>query len=159
MRFLILLVIISLPLAARSQQVYDFQLETPEGKLVKYAEVKGSSLTVIDFWATWCKPCVNSIPKLVELASSYKPEEVSFLAISIDSPRNLSKIRPFAESAGITYPVLLDTDQEVMKEFNIMVIPTLILVNRDNEIVMVHEGFSPGDELMLKGEIDKLMHE
>ena len=111
MRFVYLIIILSfLPPRLTAQKIYDFQLETPIGKTTSYHENKGEVLTVIDFWATWCKPCVNSIPKLVALSQNYNPEVVSFIGISIDSPRNLSKVKPFADAVGISYPVLLNTN-------------------------------------------------
>jgi hypothetical protein len=57
----------------------------------------------------------------------------------------------------MTYPILLDTDQELMREFNLAVIPTLLLVNSDDEVVFGHEGFTPGDEVKLKSEIEELL--
>ena len=160
MRYVYLYIIIGALLpTTEAQTVYDFQLETTGGKTISYNEIKGQNVTVIDFWATWCKPCVNSIPKLVELAKQYNPEVVSFIGVSIDSPRNLSKVKPFTETVGITYPVLLDTDQQLMKDLNVTAIPTLIIANSDSEIVFVHEGFAPGDEVLLKEELDQIIHE
>jgi len=146
-------------LSVKGQTIYDFRLENTEGKTVSYFELKGKELTVIDFWATWCKPCVNSLPKIAGLASTYDPESVSFIGISIDSPRNLSKVRPFAETMGIMYPVLLDTEQQLMQELNITVIPTLVITNAENEVVFIHEGFAAGDEVLLKKEIDHFLDE
>jgi thiol-disulfide isomerase/thioredoxin len=114
---------------------------------------------VIDFWATWCKPCVNSIPKLVELYDSYDKEEVAFIGISIDSPRNLAKVKPFMQSMGVNYPVLLDMNQEVMRDMNLTSVPALLIVNADDEIVSFHEGFAPGDEDKIKKEIDAFVYE
>lgn len=160
MRFVYLIFILSLfSFDTEAQSIYNFQIKTPEGKITSYDEIKGQILTVIDFWATWCKPCVNSIPQLAELSQSYKPEIVSFIGISIDSPRNLSKVKPFASAVGITYPVLLDTDQQVMQDLNVTVIPTLLIANNKDEIVYVHEGFAPGDEVLVKEEIERILHE
>lgn len=154
MKLIVLGLLVCFHISIYGQSVYNFQLETPEGKITRYSDIKGSKLSVIDFWATWCKPCINSIPKLVELSNKYSSDEVAFIAISIDGPRNLSKVRPYANSVGITYPVLLDTNQELMKELNVTVIPTLIIVNEEDEIIVFHEGFAPGDEKQLKEEID-----
>ncbi|MBA7514650.1 Thiol-disulfide oxidoreductase ResA [subsurface metagenome] len=82
MRYIILYLIgLTLISDLKAQKVYDFQLETPDGQLKTYTELRGSKITVIDFWATWCKPCVNSIPKLVELSETYPEEEVVFIGI------------------------------------------------------------------------------
>ena len=160
MRYYILLLSVSfLFTLGNAQKVYDFQLENTEGQVVKYSEISGEKLTVIDFWATWCKPCVNSIPKLVELSDAYSDKGVKFIGISIDSPRNVSKIKPFTKSVGINYPVLLDLDQEVLRDLNVAVIPTLLVIDENNDVVYIHEGFAPGDESEIKNEIDHLLDE
>lgn len=160
MRFNILILVYIVTLSGlNAQSVYDFQLKTPEGVLTKYSDVKGENLTIIDFWATWCKPCVNSIPELVKISDAYYDKGVQFIGLSIDSPRNLSKIRPFTESVGIKYPVLLDLDQDVLRDFNVSVIPTLVIVDKNDEIVYLHEGFAPGDQSEIIKEIDRLLNE
>ena len=95
--------------------VQDFTLNDTENEPVSYSDLKGDKLTVIDFWATWCQPCVSSIPKLVEIRSDYMDKGVAFIGISVDSPRNLSKVKPFSHSLGIDYPVLLDLLVEPFK--------------------------------------------
>jgi thiol-disulfide isomerase/thioredoxin len=160
MRFVYLFIISTCcAFSVKAQTIYDFRLENTEGKKVSYTEIQGKNVTVIDFWATWCKPCINSIPKLVELSRSYNPEEVSFIGISIDSPRNLSKVKPFTETVGIGYPVLMDTDQQLMQDLNVTVIPTLLIADAEGEIVYMHEGFAPGDEVLIKEEIDRIINE
>jgi cytochrome c biogenesis protein CcmG/thiol:disulfide interchange protein DsbE len=136
-------------------KVYDFSLKDTENQTVRLSEISGKSLTVIDFWATWCQPCIRSIPRLVDLSEVYKDQGVAFIGISVDSPRNLSKVKPFARSMGIRYPVLLDSSGELMGELNVTAVPTLLLIDRDNRILYVHEGFSAGDEVAIREEIDK----
>lgn len=160
MRYFILFLLIGmLSIESKAQEIYPFELENTNGELVSYEEIKGNKVTIIDFWATWCKPCVNSIPKLVGIYESFDSEEVAFIGISIDSPRNLAKVKPFVESKGVTYPILLDMNQELMREYNVTSIPTLLIVNADNEIVSIHEGFAPGDEDKLVEEINALLYE
>ena len=89
----------------------------------------------------------------------YEVITVAFIGISIDSPRNLSKVLPFVQSVGINYPVLLDTNQELMRELNVSVIPTLLLVSASGQILMVHEGFAPGDAQVIHDAIEHYRHE
>ncbi|MBN1597370.1 MAG: TlpA family protein disulfide reductase [Bacteroidales bacterium] len=154
--FIFILIIIH-SLFANAQKVYDFQLKNPNGKTERFSDYTGEKFTVIDFWATWCKPCVNSIPKLVELSEKYDKEEVAFIGISVDSPRNISKVKPFTKSVGINYPILLDTKQEIMGELNVVAVPTLLIINSNKEIVYIHEGFAPGDEDVIEQEIKQLL--
>ena len=151
---LIMLLLFSLPVYPQGK-VYDFSLKNTENKTVSLSQISGKSLTVVDFWATWCQPCIRSMPRLVDLSEAYKDKGVSFIGISVDSPRNLSKVKPFARSMGIRYPILLDSSGELMGELNVTAVPTLFIINSDYKILYIHEGFNAGDELAIREEIDK----
>lgn len=138
-------------------QLPEIYLETTENEEVLISELQGSELTVVDFWATWCKPCLIAIPELVKIYGEFSDSGVSFIGINIDSPRNKAKIRPFAEARGITYPVLMDTDQEMMHEMNVVQVPTLIIFDKNGKQVFVHEGFNPGDQELLREKILELL--
>lgn len=154
--FILVLMLVLLALPADGQgRVYDFSLKDTENKTIHLSEISGKSLTVIDFWATWCQPCIRSLPRLVELSETYKDRGVAFVGISVDSPRNLSKVKPFARSMGISYPVLLDANGELMGELNVTAIPTLMIIDSDYQVLYMHEGFSAGDELAIQEEIDR----
>lgn len=151
---LCLLILITLPVYTQGK-VYDFSLKDTENKMVRLSQISGQSLTVVDFWATWCQPCIRSMPKLVELSNNYKDRGVSFIGISVDSPRNLSKVKPFARSMGIQYPILLDSNGELMGELNVTAVPTLLIIDSEYRVLYTHEGFHAGDENTIKEEIDK----
>ena len=137
--------------------VQDFTLNDTENEPVSYSDLKGDKLTVIDFWATWCQPCVSSIPKLVEIRTDYKDKGVAFIGVSVDSPRNISKVKPFSRSLGIDYPVLLDSNSEVMGDLNVTAVPTLMIVDSDDKILYMHEGYHAGDERIIREEIEKYL--
>lgn len=153
------LVFLSISIYANAQTVDNFLLNTPDGQAKHYNDLKGSKVTVIDFWATWCRPCVNSIPKLVKLSEEFAKDSVKFIGISLDSPRNLSKIKPFSESIGISYPVLVDLNQEVSRDLNVTVVPTVLIVGPDDKVRYTHEGYAPGEESEIKNEINSLLNE
>ena len=153
---LVLLLSVNPLLAAK---LHDFILKDLDNKRTAFSDIKGEKLTVIDFWATWCKPCSREIPKLVDLYTKFKDEGVQFIGINVDSPRNLPKVRPFANSLGINYPVLLDSNSELIAQLQITAMPTVLIVNSDNEIVYLHRGYRPGDEDILEEEIGKFLTE
>ncbi len=129
-----------------SQQVDDFSLESVDNELLSLDEIKGEHLTVIDFWATWCKPCTKAMPKLNDLYTKYQDQGVSMIGISCDGPRSISKVGLVSSSLGIDYHILKDIDCDVMKTYQFQAFPTLIILDENNEIVWVHEGFLAGDE-------------
>lgn len=153
----ILLVIIHFN--AFSQKVSDFRLpDVHSNDIVNFNSLKGSKLTVIDFWATWCKPCVTAIPKIEAIYEMYKDSGVQVIGVNVDSPRNLSKILPFSESQGITYSILLDSEQVIMRDLNVTSFPTLLIVDSNNQVVYTHEGYQPGDEIEIKNQLRSLLN-
>ena len=153
-----ILAVLLLPLmlgAEAADTIPDFRLQNLDRQKVSLHDLMGENLTVIDFWATWCGPCIRSIPALVDLSEEYEDQGVRFVGVNVDSPRNLSKVKPFARSLGVTYPVLLDPASELMAALNVTAMPTLLLVNADREVVMVHEGYRPGDEEIVRDEIER----
>ncbi len=154
--FLVLFLALS-SLPAIAGTIPDFRLKDLENKSTTYSELKGEKLTVIDFWATWCKPCRSSIPGLVSLYKKYRSKGVQFIGINADGIRNLSKVKPFARSAGMNYPVLLDLNGEVMAELQVSALPTLLISNSSDEIVFFHQGYRPGDEKVIEQEISRAL--
>jgi len=142
---------------AHSQNFLYTTLTDMEGNTLSLDEAKGEKLTVLDFWATWCKPCVKSIPEMVKISHDFSDKGVKFIGVNEDSPRNQNKVRPFANSLGIDYQVVLDEDQEIMTELVVSVLPTFIVMNGEGKIIYTHEGFLPGDEELIRQKIEELL--
>ena len=104
-------------------QLPSIYLENTDNQNVLISDIRGEKLTIVDFWATWCKPCLIAIPELVNIQKEFESEGVQLIGINIDSPRNKSKIKPFANARGLNYPVLLDENQEMMAEMNVVLVP------------------------------------
>ena len=138
-----------------AQTVSNFEFKNIENKTQTYNELKGEKLTLIDFWATWCKPCNKAIPELNKIYSLYKDKGVEIIGINCDGPRSVSKVGPLSKSLKIQYPVLIDINSELKTELNIIVLPTLVMVNTKGKIVWIHEGFVSGDEETIIAEIEK----
>ena len=137
-------------------QLPDLGIKTLDQDWTSLEELKGEKLTVVDFWASWCKPCVSAIPKLNELYSEFKDQGVQFIGVNVDGPRNQAKVKPLVSSLNVRYPVVLDPDQELSSMMNVSALPTLIVFNAKGKEVFVHEGFAPGDEKLLKEKLQKL---
>ena len=133
----------------------DFRLRDLENQWKEYSDLKGNELTIIDFWATWCQPCIRSIPLLNEMAEEFESRGVNFIGVSIDGPRNQSKIQPFLQSMGVEYPVIRDMDSELMSDLGVTAVPTILMYDSNGDLLFYHEGFRPGDEDILRGHIEK----
>lgn len=150
-------VIILLALNCLAGKIDDFTLNDLDNKRVSFSDLKGEKVTILDFWATWCKPCARAIPKLITLYEDLKDQGVQVIGINVDSPRNLPKVKPFVNSQGINYPIMLDSNSELMSELQVTALPTILIIDDQNEIVSIHRGYRPGDDIILREEIDKLI--
>jgi thiol-disulfide isomerase/thioredoxin len=142
-------------IAMQAQNVRNFQLRDLGNVQRSFDELKGERLTLIDFWASWCGPCLKSIPELNHIYETYKEKGVEIIGINCDGPRSISKVAPMVRSMKIQYPVLVDLNSDVKNELNLMAFPSLIIVDSAGKILWIHEGFVTGDTEVIKAEIDK----
>jgi peroxiredoxin len=132
----------------------DFTLTDVDGRSVSLSDYLGKKAILIDFWATWCKPC---IAEMVHLQKIYEAKKDRFvvLAVSIDGPETEAQVAPFVRSKGFTFPVLLDTETRVTSLYNPRrAAPYTVLVDRRGKIVRKREGFNAGDEAQLEADIE-----
>ena len=138
------------------QQV-DFTLYDTDNNKLGFNDLKGEKLTLVDFWATWCKPCKDVIPELINIHDIYNGK-VNVVGISVDGSRSINKVKPFISALNVNYPVLLDPGQELSGDLNIVAIPTLIITNETGEIIWIHEGYKPGDNKIIRNKIESLLN-
>lgn len=119
----------------------DFELKTPDGKLLKLSDYKGK-IVIVDFWATWCPPCRRGIPDLIEIQKEFN-DELIVIGISLDQENTISQLQPFIENYNINYPVVLWNEKVVQDYGNISAIPTSFIINKDGKIVNKIVGLIP----------------
>jgi len=115
-------------------QAPSFSLTSLDGTTVNSSGLKGS-VVVVNFWATWCQPCMGEIPELKEFAASAKAKVVG---IALDEG-GLKAVKPFVESHGINYMVVLG-DQDLFQRFNGLGIPYTLVLDRSQRIVKIYRG-------------------
>jgi len=115
----------------------DFYFETPEGESTSLSDFQGTPV-LLNFWATWCNPCVHEMPFLQQIYDERPGEEPVLLAINIgESP---SQAAEFMQSYGFSFPVLLDGDTALAQRYNIQYIPTTLFINSDGIIQEIKVG-------------------
>ena len=125
----------------------DFTLEDLSGNFVSLKQYKGN-IILLDFWATWCPPCLISIPELVDIQRKYKDKGLIILGISTDDPRKASdkSLLGFKKRYKINYSILR-ADYDVTMDYfgpTNMAIPTLFVVDRKGKVVDSIVGYAPG---------------
>jgi thiol-disulfide isomerase/thioredoxin len=129
-----------------------FTLKGLDGQEVSLESQKGQ-VVVLDFWATWCGPCVASLPKLDEMAKQKASDGVRFYAINIQEEQD--KVAKFVKEKGWSLPVLLDSDASVAQSYKAQAIPMTVVIGKDGVVKNVFIGFDPnGGEAQLSSAID-----
>lgn len=108
-----------------------------EGKKVDIADLKGKFL-YLDFWATWCGPCIAEIPALKELQEAYQDRDILFVSISVDKERDKEKWKNFVQQknlGGVQLWIDNENNQVLKETFNILQIPRFILLDKEGRIV------------------------
>ena len=104
-------------------------------------------LTVINFWATWCKPCVLELNTISETYEDWQEETgIKIIAVSIDDARNSVKVARFVNGKGWEYEVYIDENSDLKRALNVNNVPHTFLINAKGEIVWQHNSYTPGDE-------------
>ena len=150
---LFLLFFIPILLAARPPL---FELKDLDGKSFQLSSELGKSVIILDFWATWCKPCLRELPLINEMYQKNKDKGLKVYAISIDDPSTVALVKPTVKKYGFTMPVLLDTDSSVVRKFNPSKnVPYMCIIGADGEVIREFTGYKPGDEKI----VDELIAE
>ena len=115
------------------------QLRDINGKTHSLAELK-DRLLLLDFFGTWCRPCLLQLPSLEKLSRSIPSQQLSIFSISSERREVLKN---FQEKRGIAYPIIRDGDDSLHRFFHVDSYPSLILIDRNGKIESIRRGFSP----------------
>ena len=134
----------------------NFTLKSLSGKNLKLSEMTGN-VVLINFWASWCGPCREEMPLLNELHKKYGPLGFTVLGINVEEDSN--NARGFLNDFPVDFPVLLDSKNQVSKQYNVVAMPTTVVVDRDGNMRFLHKGYKPGDEQKYRKMVKKLVRE
>src|SRR5438094_5457980 len=130
----------------------DFDLENIAGGKIKAAELKGK-VSIIDFWATWCEPCIAEIPKFNQLHEEYP--NVQVIGITVMSPHE--DIKPKVKEVGMKYTVLVGNDDVADGFGGLIGFPTTFVVTKDWKIYKKYLGALPNKQDRIKKDIETLL--
>jgi len=139
--------------AAPAAKAPDFEVKTVDGKTVKLSDFRGK-VVVIDFWATWCGPCVRGMPVSAEVIAEYG-DRVVFLPVDVDERETAERVRDFGAKKGWKFPLYLGT-KAVGDLYGVSGIPQTNVIAADGSMAARHVGF-PGEGVwkeQLKRDID-----
>jgi thiol-disulfide isomerase/thioredoxin len=129
--------------AAIAQSAPAWKLKDLDGQEVSSEQFKGKVL-VVDFWATWCGPCVAEIPGYIELQKKYGPAGLVIVGVSLDR-QGPAPVKKFAQAQGMNYTLVMGNDEIVEAFGGFEAIPTTFLINRGGRIVNQKTGAMPAE--------------
>jgi cytochrome c biogenesis protein CcmG/thiol:disulfide interchange protein DsbE len=117
----------------------DFTLQTLDGREVILSKLKGK-VVLLDFWATWCGPCRESIPHLIDLYKTYQENGLEVIGMNVDRG-DTNAVKRFVNSMNIPYSIIF-TPEEVSRNFAISGLPTAVLIDKQGKIREKISGFT-----------------
>lgn len=136
----------------------DFTLpDIEEGKAeFTLSEMRGK-VVYLDLWASWCAPCLKSLPLYNELHAKYQDQGLEIVGINIDNP--IEDGLDFLLDTPLDFKIPADPDGKVPTLYDVFGMPTSYLIDEEGVVKMVHEGFRDGDLELIEEEIRSLLQD
>lgn len=115
----------------------NFLLEALDGGEIRLSDLRGQAV-VLNFWATWCRPCRREMPQFVAAYDRYRDQGLIIVAVDLQEGRGT--IQRFADDFGLDFPIGIDRRGEVAKKYRLLGLPTTYFIDRDGVIRSVYRG-------------------
>ncbi len=125
---------------AAAERIPNLSLKSLDGRTQKLAELRGQ-IVVLNFWATWCGPCQEELPRLSKLAQQYAGDKVRFVAVSIDEAKDRAKIEPLLQKLDVHLDVWAGASSDTLDRFGLGdIVPGTIILDDQGEAVSRIKG-------------------
>ncbi len=118
---------------------FSLSLQGADGKVISLQELKGKVI-FMNFWATWCPPCIAEMPSIQKLYEQSDPKNTAFVMISVDE--DPEKVKKFIKRKKYTFPVYTLTAQGVPVQYASQSIPITFVISADGKVVLRHAGMA-----------------
>ena len=155
----ILFVAFMLSVNSAKGQLPAFTLKNISGEAVRTDTLSNNGKPfIIDFFATWCKPCNRELDAIAEVYEDWQRETgVKIFAVSIDQGQNINKVKPLVDNHGWEYDILLDPNGDFKRALGCQMIPFTLIVDGKGNIVYKHNGYTDGEEMELLEKVRDLI--
>ncbi len=132
-----------------------FKLALTDGKEFDLSKHKDKDVVVIDFWASWCPPCRESLPILAKVTKSFKNDHVVFYPINVGE--DIDKVKAYLAKANLDVTAALDTDKKVSELYGVNGIPQTVIIDKNGVIQVLDVGYSSDMEKRITSDLDALV--
>lgn len=134
----------------------DFTLHSRSGQNLRLSDYRGQ-VVLLNFWASWCGPCRQEMPLLEELYKRYHNLGFTILGVNVDT--DSSKANHYLRDIRVSFPILYDTQNTVVKNYNVNAMPTTVIIDKNGKMRFMHQGYKPGYENEYRKEVIQLLKE
>lgn len=110
----------------------------------------------MDFWASWCGPCLQSFPWMQEMQAKYADQGLTVIAVNVD--QDAERAEEFLHEVGHNFAIVMDPNGEVARKYDLRGMPTSFLIDRDGQLIEAHTGFRQKDRADLEEQIRKALN-
>ena len=143
------------PTANAAARPPDFELPRLDGGSERLSDHFGKDVVLVDFWATFCKPCLRAMPDLDALYRGRKAKGFVVLGVSIDGPGSTADVQAAVARLGVSFPILLDQDSRAVALYNPRAsAPFSVLIGRDGRVLAQREGYTTGAHDSIERDVD-----
>ncbi len=134
----------------------DFVLPDASGRNVALHNFNGQ-VVLINFWASWCGPCREEMPLLDELHKRYAPLGFTMLGVNVEE--DSAAARKFLSATPVSFPILFDRENAISQLYDVIAMPSTVIVDRQGQIRYIHHGYEAGNENIYQDQIRALIRE
>jgi thiol-disulfide isomerase/thioredoxin len=134
----------------------DFTLKSAGGENLRLSEFRGE-VVLINFWASWCGPCREEMPLLDQLHNRY--QSLGFTVLGVNVEEDPHKALRLLKDLHVSFPVLFDDQSTVSRLYDIVAMPSTVLVDRNGNMRYLHKGYQPGLEDVYAQQVRELVRE
>src|SRR5262249_12272986 len=132
----------------------DFELDLLGGKSFRLSKARGK-VVILDFWATWCGPCVSAMPQVERVAREFRDRDVQLVAVNLQETEK--QITSMLERHKLDVTVALDRDGDVALKYAASAIPQTVIIDREGNVSRLFVGGGPQLEGQLREAVEALM--
>lgn len=143
-------------LVVKDQVVSSFKFEISKGKTISFSEYRGK-IVLINFFATWCGPCLRELPLVQEQIWNKHKDDPKFAMLTFGREHSWEEVLKFGKDKNFTFPLLPDPKRGVYGRFATELIPRSFLIDAKGNVIYLSEGFEEAHFNELKDLIDKLL--
>lgn len=140
----------------QAAQAPDFTLKANDGSNLRLAEQRGD-IVLLNFWASWCGPCLQEMPELDRLAKKFQPLGVQVWGVNVE--RDSAAAKAYLNKVQVQFPILFDSENTVSQAYSVEAMPTTVILDKAGQVRAVHRGYKAGYEKKYEDDIKALLRD